>query len=86
MHLRISARIRARMLPSIKMSEQDDIMRSLLSRTAGAPFSQDRTSNLDIRNSDHHAEDKISNLRMDPCSVHLHDIFDFNDSTLLFIQ
>jgi hypothetical protein len=74
MHLRISAMIRARMLPSIKMSEQDDIMKSLLSRTAGAPLSQDATSNLNIRNSDHHTKDKISNVRMHPCSVHLHDI------------
>ena len=75
MHLRISARMRARMLPSIKISEQDDIMQSLLSRTAGAPLSQDATSNLNIRNSDHNTKDKISNLRMHPCSVRLHDIF-----------
>ena len=30
-----------------------------------------------IWNSDHHTKDKISNLRMRPCSVQLHDILDF---------
>lgn len=70
MHLRRSARIRARMSPSVKMPEQDDIIKSLSPRTSCAPLSQETTSN-----SDHHTKDNISDLRRDPCSVHLHDIF-----------
>ena len=46
------------------------------SGTAGVPPSQDATNNSVIRNSDHHTNDKISNLRMSPCSVQLHDILD----------
>jgi hypothetical protein len=44
------------------------------------PFFQDTTNNSFIRNSDRHSNDKISNLRMRPCSVQLHDILDFNDT------
>ena len=55
-------------------------MDSVSSETAGVPFSQDTTNNSVIRNSDHHTKDNISNLRMRPCSVQLHDILDFIDS------
>jgi hypothetical protein len=54
------------------------------SGTAGVPFSQDTTNNSVIRNSDHHTKDIISNLRMRPCSVQLHDILDFNESEQQF--
>ena len=37
-------------------------------------------NNSVIRNSDHHTNEKVSNLRMPPCSVQLHDILDFNDT------
>ena len=49
-------------------------MDTMLSGTAGVPSSQDTTNNSVIRNSDHHTNDKISNLRMRPCSVQLHNI------------
>ena len=53
-------------------------METVSSGTAGVSFSQDTTNNSVIRNSDHHSNDKISNLRMRPWSVQLHDILDFN--------
>jgi hypothetical protein len=49
-------------------------MDTTLSGTAGVPSSQDTTNNSVIRNSDHHTNNKISNLRMRPCSVQLHNI------------
>jgi hypothetical protein len=49
-------------------------MDTMLSGTAGVPSSQDTTNNSVIRNSDHHTNNKISNLRMRPCSVQLHNI------------
>ena len=49
-------------------------MDTMLSGTAGVLSSQDTTNNSVIRNSDHHTNDKISNLRMRPCSVQLHNI------------
>ena len=39
-----------------------------------------RENNSVIRNSDHHTNEKVSNLCMPPCSVELHDILDFNDT------
>jgi hypothetical protein len=39
----------------------------------------DTINNSVIQNSDHRTKDNISNLRMRPCSVQLHDILDFND-------
>jgi hypothetical protein len=80
MNLRRSARILALTSASIKMSEQDGTMDTVSSGTAGVPFSQDTTNNSVIRNSDHHINNKISNLRMRPCSVQLHAILDFNDT------
>ena len=80
MNLRQSARILARTLPSIKRFEQDGTMDRMLLGTAGVPFPQDTTNNSVIRNSDHHTNNKISNLRMRPCSVQLHDILDFIDT------
>jgi hypothetical protein len=73
-----SARILARTSPSIERSEQDSTMETVSSGTACVSFSQDMTNNSVIRNSDHHSNDKISNLRMRPWSVQLHDILDFN--------
>jgi hypothetical protein len=55
-------------------------MDTVSSGTAGVPSSQDTTNNSVIRNADHHTNDNISNLRMRPCSVQLHDILDFNDT------
>jgi hypothetical protein len=49
-------------------------MDTMLSGKAGVPSSQDTTTNSVIRNSDHHTNDNISNLRMRPCSVQLHGI------------
>jgi len=80
MNLRRSARILAQTSPSIKRSEQDGTMDTVSSGTAGVPSSQDTTNNSVIRNSDHHTNDKMSNLRIRPRSVHLHDILDFNDT------
>ena len=60
--------------------EQDGTMDTVSSGTAGVPLSQDTTNNSVIRNSDHHTNDKISNLRMRPRSAQLHDILGFNDS------
>jgi hypothetical protein len=80
MNLRRSARILALTSPSIERSEQDGTMDMVSSGTAGVLFSQDMTNNSVIRNSDHHTNNKISNLRMRPCSVQLHDILDFNDT------
>ena len=51
-----------------------------MSGTSSVPFSQDTRNNSVIRNSDHHTNGKISNLRMRPCSVQLHDILDYNDT------
>ena len=50
------------------------------SETAGVPYSPDATNNSVIRNSDYHTNDNISNLRMRPKSVQLHDILDFDDT------
>jgi hypothetical protein len=61
-------------------------MDSVSSETAGVPFSQDTINNSVIRNSDHHTKDIISNLRMRPCSVQLHDILDFIDSEQHFFH
>jgi hypothetical protein len=36
----------------------------------------DTINNSVIQNSDHRTKDNISNLRMRPCSVQLHDILD----------
>ena len=80
MNLRRSARILARTSPSIERSEQDGTMDTVSSGTAGVPCSQDTTNNSVIRNSDHHTNDKISNLRTRSCSVQLHDILDLNDT------
>jgi hypothetical protein len=55
-------------------------MDTVSSGTAGVPLSQDTTIYSVIRNSDHHTNEKVSNLRMRPCSVQLHDILDFNDT------
>jgi hypothetical protein len=49
-------------------------MDTVSSGTAGVHSSQDTTNNSVIRNSDHHTNEKNSNLRMRPCSVQLHDI------------
>ena len=59
-------------------------MDSVSSGTAGVLFFQDTTKNSVTRNSDHHTKDKISKLRMLPCSVQLHDILDFNNSEQYF--
>ena len=55
-------------------------MDTVSSGTAGVPLSENTTNNSVIRNSDHHNNDKVSNLRMRPCSVQLHDILDLNDT------
>ena len=65
---------------SIKRSERDGTMDTVSSGTTGVPSSHDPTNSSVIRNSDHHTNDKISNLRMRPCSVQLHDILDFSDT------
>jgi hypothetical protein len=78
MNWRRSSRILARTLPSIKKSEQDGIMGTVSSGIAGVSFSKDTTNNSVTRKSDHHINDKISNLRMRPWSVQLHDILDLN--------
>ena len=68
MNLRRSARTLARTSPRINRSEQDETMDTVSSGTAGVLFSQDTTNNSVIRNSDHHTNDKITNLRMRPCA------------------
>ena len=55
-------------------------MDTVSSETTGVASSQDTTNNLVVRNADHQTNDNISNLRMRPCSVQLHDILDFNDT------
>ena len=80
MNLRRSARILVQTSLSIKRSERDGTMDTVSSGTTGVPSSHDPTNSSVIRNSDHHTNDKISNLRMRPCSVQLHDILDFNDT------
>ena len=55
-------------------------MDTVSSETACVPYSSDRTNNSVIRNSDYHTNDNISNLRMRPISIQLHDILDFDDT------
>ena len=74
------SRIPGRKSPSIKRSEQDGTMDTVSSETACVRYSPDTTNNSVIRNSDYHTNDNISNLRMRPCSVQLHDILDFIDT------
>jgi hypothetical protein len=45
-------------------------MGTVLSGTAGLPFSQDTKNDSVIRNSDHHTNEKNSNLRMRPCKMY----------------
>ena len=53
-------------------------MGTVSSGIAGVSFSKDTTNNSVTRKSDHHINDNISNLRMRPWSVQLHDILDLN--------
>ena len=80
MNWRKSARILGRKSPSIKRNEQDGTIDTVSSETAGVPSSPDTTNNSVIRNADYHTNDNISNLRMRPNSVQLHDILDFDDT------
>ena len=82
MNIRRSARILARTSPNIERYVEDGTMDTVSSGTAGVPLSQDTTKNPVFRNSDHHTNDKIPNLRTRYCSVQLHDILDFNDCVI----
>ena len=55
-------------------------MDTVSSETVGVPSFPDTTNNSVIRNSDYHSNDNITNLRMRPSSVQLHDILDFDDT------